>query len=324
MNRNYMKKRLYCIVLNTIEVVCLLIGTVLILACGRKTPDEMADFQPVSIEEVHVTIPDMEGEKKIYFLSDLHLIVENDEVDEEQREFVHDRVQAFMDEGKLTVSALDVWPDWVDYLNASDADYLLFGGDMVDFASHANVEAFGEGLHKLTIPWMYVRADHDTEPFYLAGVEKEDSVSYQNAIAPNEDVFVQDFDDFCIVGWNNSTSQLTENGLARMKEIFANDKPIILLTHVPIAPLVTDSLAEASAETWGDRALMWGEGCYHYPDDTTREFLQMIYAENTPVKEILSGHLHFTWDGMVTEQVHQHVFSPAFGEVLGVITLSGE
>ena len=48
----------------------------------------------------------------------------------------------------------------------------------------------------------------------------------------------------------------------------------------------------------------------------------MIYAKDSPVKEIVSGHLHFTWDGDITESTRQHVFSPAFQKI-GVITVKG-
>lgn len=67
-----------------------------------------------------------------------------------------------------------------------------------------------------------------------------------------------------------------------------------------------------------------GEGCYYIPDDNTKVFLEMIYNENTPVVEILCGHMHFSWDGMVTDKVHEHVFSPIFSGYYGIIKVSGD
>ena len=121
-----------------------------------------------------------------------------------------------------------------------------------------------------------------------------------------------------------STDNLSASALEQMKSLFAKGKPIILLTHVPVKSLVDDSLAQQSREVWGERELTWGQGCYHGPDEQTAEFLNMLYAPDSPVVEILCGHLHFTWDGQVTETVHQHVFSPAFEGVMGVITVAGE
>jgi len=47
--------------------------------------------------------------------------------------------------------------------------------------------------------------------------------------------------------------------------------------------------------------------------------LELNYAEDSPVKEVLCGHLHFEWDGNITENTHQHVFGAAFDARYGVI-----
>ncbi len=63
-------------------------------------------------------------------------------------------------------------------------------------------------------------------------------------------------------------------------------------------------------------------GCNYNPDETTQELLDLIYAKDSPVKEIVCGHLHFSWDGSLTENTHQHV-SPAIGKTVGIITVKG-
>lgn len=173
------------------------------------------------------------------------------------------------------------------------------------------------------------------------------------------DVMTMEFADFIVAGWNNSTAQMTEAGLAKMREVFAQGKPVILLTHVPIQPLVeaavtatdatsqtsvtavtatdasdqantiasTISLTAASQEAWNGNALLWGRagtGTFYVPNETTAAFLEMIYNDDTPVVEILSGHLHFSWDGQVTPKVHEHVFGPAMERCMGVVTVSSE
>ena len=289
-------------------------------AGGLPVPEEF-DF-PVEMETVHVRIPGMEGERFLLYLSDLHLILESDQIDEKELDNVRARMAWSSYEG---MTAADSWKLWVEYLNAMQgySDGVLLGADMIDFASKANVDCLREGLQELKLPWLYVRADHDLAPSYLYGVFEPDSLEYQNTISPCEEVMTMEFPEFLVVGWNNSTAQLSGTGLARMKELFGQGKPVILLTHVPIKPLQDESLAEKSGEIWNGRELIWGEGCSNAPNETTKEFLDMICAEDTPVCEILCGHLHFTWDGQVTEKVHQHVFGPAFERKLGVIRVTG-
>ena len=132
-----------------------------------------------------------------------------------------------------------------------------------------------------------------------------------------------EYDDICVLGIDNSTSQLPAEALEKIKEVFAIGKPIILVTHVPIDSKLDSSLAEQSKVVWQDRALLWGDGCTYEPDENTREFLDMVYATDSPVKLVLSGHLHFSWDGYITENTREHVFNPAYSNSIGIVKIHG-
>lgn len=317
--------------------------------------EELQSFaDSVTWEKVHVTIPGMRENKKLLYVSDLHLITESDQIAPSELENVRARMAWSSHDG---MTAEEAWPIWVDYLNIIENDGILFGADMVDFGSKSNVECLKKGLDRLEDPWLYVRADHDYAPAYLNGIYESESIGYQREIdGTYDDVMFLEYEEFIVAGWNNSTAQMTPEGLEKMKQLFAMEKPVILLTHVPIQPMVEaegqsgsdaltnskqgssgqgaserqedcKSLTDASKEVWGDRVLLWGKQgteCFYQPNETTQEFLQMIYDENTPVVEILCGHLHFSWDGRVTRKVHQHVFGAALDRHAGVVTISGQ
>ena len=286
--------------------------------CGEKKVGKT----DVKKEEVTVTIPGMTKEVKLLYLSDLHITTLNDQVSESDRDTVSGRVEWSSLNGVPSEKLLD---DWIEYINASSADYVLFGADMLDCCAKKNAEILKAGLEKLKKPYMYVRADHDSKPYYLSGVTDDDCLGYQNGICDNSDVMVEDFGDFLLVGWNNSTENLTEDGLKTFKAACDTGKPIVLLTHVPIEPLGDESLAEASRKVFDGRNLIWGFGDSYYSlDGNTEELLKIIYSKDSPVKEILCGHLHFSWDGFVSESVHEHVFSQAFGGFVGTVTVKGE
>ncbi len=358
--------------------------------------EEMEAFRrSLQFEKVHVMIPGMKGSKTLVYLSDLHVIADTSQVAAADLENVELRMNHWSAYDGMT--AADAWTLWVDYLSAVTPEGVLLGADMVDFASKANVESFKKGLERLDVPWLYVRADHDLAPSYLDGVFETESWGYQREIKGYQDTFVEnaeegagasriclvdgdfadvmtmEFADFIVAGWNNSTAQMTEAGLAKMREVFAQGKPVILLTHVPIQPLVeaavtatdatsqasvtaetatdatsqtnvtaetatdasdqantiasTISLTTASREAWNGNVLLWGRagtGTFYVPNETTAAFLEMIYDDDTPVVEILCGHLHFSWDGQVSPKVHEHVFGPAMERCMGVVTISSE
>ena len=331
-NKEYRrKKRLgksLCVTLLSAVMITTLCG------CNKTTPvTENSENPPTVVgensfptytEEVKVVIPGMEEEVKLIYFSDLHIVTDSAEVLETEKENVNGRI--LWSSAANGVSSAEQWGEWPEILNRSGADYLLFGGDMVDFASDTNIEVMKEGFDRLTIPYLYIRADHDYLPTYLNGISEYDGKDRQAAVCSYKDVESVEYEDFIVVGWNNSTSNLTEEGLAEIQRLAEKNKPMILLTHVPIEPLNDTSLEEASRAIFQDRSLIWGysERAYYKPNTPTSALLNMIYAEDSPFVEVLAGHLHLTWDGMITEHVHQHVFSNAFNGYYGIVTVQGE
>ncbi len=293
----------------------------LIAGCGKDKKLTVGGNE-VKFEKVHVTIPGMKGVKTFAFLSDLHIAEVAGDESPEERNIVEGRLK-YSSNGR--VYAKDMWPDWVRFLNAGRYDYVLLGADLLDFASKETVEIFGNGLKDLNIPYMYIRADHDIAPIIQGKMTEEAAVGLQKTLCDYSDAFTEDFGDFVVFGWNKSTSVITKEGLNLFKETVALGKPIILLTHVPIEPLADKSLEDLSKALFSDMELVWGlDTDYYEPDDCTKEFLSILYSEDSPVKEILCGHLHYSWDGFVAPGVHEHVFSPAFSGFMGIIEVSGE
>lgn len=272
-------------------------------------------------ENVEVVIPGLTEEYHFLYLADLHIIKPNDEITLNDLETVLSRLQ--WSSVSEDVTAAEFWGTLPDILDSCNADGILLGGDMIDFCSASNVECLKQGLNRLVTPYLYVRADHDSKPYWCEELTEEQCNSLHSEMDGNQEVWCMELPEFCVAGLSNSTDQITETGLQQMNEICSKGKPVILLTHVPYQSLVDSSLQEASKKAWQDRALVWGEDCNYQPDANTEKFMDIIYASDSPVKEILCGHLHFTWDGYITEYVHEHVFSPAFEKKIGVITVKG-
>ena len=286
---------------------------------GESQPDPLF---PVQAEPVHITIPGMKGDVKLIYLSDLHIVVLNDEIAPDEKENVALRRSIFSNQ---EITSDEQWAEWVSLLNGYEADYLLFGADMIDYNSEATVSVLEKGLKELKLPYMYIRADHDTEPYYLKDPSVENSLRRQNRLCENKEVLIKEFPDFLIIGWNNSTSQLTSEGLELIEEALRKEKPAILLTHVPIEPLKDESLSELSRLIFANRSLLWGFGENEtVPNETTSALLEMIYAKDSPFVAVLCGHLHYSWDGKLSDRVQEHVFGPAFYGYYGEITVSGE
>ena len=49
------------------------------------------------------------------------------------------------------------------------------------------------------------------------------------------------------------------------------------------------------------------------------EYLNMLYDEDSNCAYVLAGHMHAAWEGEIREGLTQHIFSPAFIGVIGVV-----
>ncbi len=282
----------------------------------RKT--ETADLL---IRDVAVNLGlDNETDIRLVFLSDLHLLLPDESVGEDYVSTVDERYESMFVNAE-GVRAADLWPDLSFAVNELNAESVWLGGDMIDYSSETNAEILCDGLQNIEMPCFYLRADHDLAKWYSDTLTSGETREISETVSPYEDVFVEEFDDFLILGWNNSTSQMSEAGLQIAQEAFAFGKPVILMTHVPLNSTVTDALYEASCEHWDDRALIWGEGCYYEPNETTAEFLDLVLADSSPVRAVFSGHLHFEFEVPLNDNCTEYVCAPAFEGNVTRITL---
>ena len=283
-------------------------------------------------EEVHVTIPGMEGSRKILWISDMHIFSYPDDPDvaAEQQEEAGERASVFTNTEGIT--SCENWEQLSSRIDSYCADYVVFGADMIDYVSVANLNALQEGLARVKTPWMYIRADHDYGRWYVdMGIKKMRKLHRQ--IAPQNKIWIQRFEEFTLVGLDNTTSAVDDETLQEFRKVCGEGKPVLLCMHVPIdqregnaeASGTVQTLAQASEENWGGRILCWGEGDEYdtLSSDNMRELTDMIYEPGSPVAAVFAGHLHLTWDGSLTPSCTEHVFGAAYEDHIGVITVSG-
>lgn len=232
----------------------------MLCACGSQTekviPNEVNNEKsPVEIEETErdvlpdksekvIEIPGLKSQYKLIVVNDQHIIVPDGDYISEKSEEIEQRVAMFSNSDGKT--SQETWPEMVDAINAENPDGVILNGDMIDFFSEANLNCLMTDLKRIKAPVMYNRADHDLGIWYSDTYTDEDVQQKEKESWDMEEVMVQDFDEFLVVGINNNTSQLSEAGLEKLKELWVEDKPIILTMHVPLKSQVNDGLSDAS------------------------------------------------------------------------------
>ena len=267
----------------------------------------------LSVETIEIDLPNVQNTYQLMFVNDMHILRLDDTIAGEKLEEARTR-HDIMFRTRKGVSSADAWLKLASVLDEFKADGIIFGGDMMDFTSNTNGEVLMEGLAQIHTPYMYLRADHDLGTWYSGGALTEaDALVFHNVISTYQDMFVMEYPEFYVLGWNNSTSQITDEAMNTVYSIWNKGKPIILATHVPINSLIDNGLADTAASLDPhERKKLWGDGCLYSPDDNTSTFLGMVYDENGPIKAVLSGHLHFRYTIQLTQNTVQHVLAPSF------------
>ena len=271
-------------------------------------------------DEKEIEIPGLQKEYTIAVVNDQHIIVEDGDYAKEKEEEVDSRYGLFCNEEGVHSS--DAWQGIVEEVNDLQPDGVVLDGDMIDFFSQANLDCLMEGLKEIEAPAMYLRADHDLASWYSDTLTSKEISKKEKAVWEMDSVMVQDYDEFLVVGINNNTSQISKKGLKKIKEVWQKGKPVILAMHVPLQSQLSDDLDKASKEVWQDRALIWGnKDCYYEPNERTQEFLDMVFAENSPVVAVIGAHLHFAHEDQLNDKIVQYVFDASYKGTVGVITV---
>ena len=270
-----------------------------------------------TIDEVNLEVG-LKKPVRLIVINDLHLQINNDEIAADQKEFMTERVKEFTYDGLSTEKR---WKKLPKLINDVDADYVLFAGDILDFNSEATTAALKNGLDKLNKPYMYVRADHDMECYWLSNVVPWDAADRQTAICDNDSLQVKDLGEIIIMGVNFTQNDISEGTLDRIKEVMAMGKPVVVLTHIPIGQWQGTELQSRSEEVRNGRRLYWAPGADKEPNSTTAEYISLIYAEDSPVVAVLAGHLHAKWEGQVSPNAVEHIFAPCFSSNVGIVNI---
>lgn len=293
---------------------------------GDGNGDQVFGIYEPAREEVKITVPGMEDACTLWWISDMHIVSRDDPgVSDEHKEEARERYEMFQSPSGRP--ACETWELLSDQIDSGGADYVVFGGDMMDYVSEENLIRLKEGLQDLKTPWMYLRADHDYGRWF-GEMRLKKMRALHRSIAPQNHLWAERFDEFTLAGLDNTTSAPDAETVEEFRALCAEGNPVILCTHVPFdtGSGDTDLLKSLSREGWGDRVLCWGDGDAYDTSSggTMKEILEIICAPDSPVVAVLAGHLHLTWDGALTDTCKGHVFSAAYEDKIGVITVSGE
>lgn len=260
----------------------------------------------LEITEKTITVPSLTKEYTFLYFSDTHMIHLDGTESEQITENALPRMQLFVDsEG---ISSADRFPEWIEYANEKEVDMVLFGGDMIDFPSNANLNLLKENISELKMPYVYTLGNHDwTYPWDYMTAEGRETYRplFNDYTQNNPSASITEYGELVILSVDNSSNQMDPEALTVVDEALALQKPVIVIAHVPFS---TESILEKARGVWNSPvSIGMADKGGIFPDANTFAFQEKILAEGSPVFCVLSGHVHFADESALNDNVTQIV-----------------
>lgn len=274
-------------------------------------------------EKIEITARGVKKGYRFLHISDAHVAVAC-ENDSDADKAMAERQSKCWSLGELT--STESFEEMLKYVRYIRPDALLIAGDGVDYFGDANAEYMKDRLTALEndgIHTMYAYGNHEGAsyreqiPDYRAYY-----YLYTDLMGDDPSFQVMDLGDLILVSVEDSTRQITESQLEKMKAVCAVAKAreisVILLMHVPI---YCDEIAPRVLKIWGPSFMI---GSLAEDSPTVHAFCDLVRAEDTPIAAVLAGHIHFSQKGLVAPGRMQYVSAPAFEGFVYDITVKGE
>lgn len=255
---------------------------------------------------------------KIVQISDSHVIVA-DRSDGELYKEEKARKLHFERETLLTLGEVLYAEEELNYAieYARGADLTVFTGDIVEFATEANVRKMMECFSKCG-DYLYTFGNHD----YITWWDREETPEEQHVthrhlftkcINNDLEFAVKNVNNVNIVALDNSLSQFTERQYVELKRVLNEDRDAILFMHVP---LYHPNLSLIGLKTLN--RVVFGCGSEYnlesplYPTETTRKVINLIKEKHEKVLALMTGHVHFAGQLRYHENIIECICPPTY------------
>lgn len=318
--------------MKNIQTIFLLavISVLLFIGCakeqsGQNEPTD-TDQLGLTAHEEQLEIKGLEAPFEMFFVADTHISLCDDR-DPDLKEYMMQRYVGFQNSrGEGSEIA---FRDILQYVSGEEPDLLVLGGDILDAATWASVEYLDELLAKLECPWIYEMGNHDFNYGVLNYFSEKSYTEYlprlQKLSQTTDGYQCVEYDSFVIFAADDAGNQIGKKAVTALEEACKIGKPIILISHVPLEPMEESTLIEDTVKVWGagwnnySKVLM-GEHA-NKPNETTKKFMDIVFAEDSNVELVLSGHVHFYHKDDLKGDLQQIITGPGYNKELLKIEL---
>lgn len=249
---------------------------------------------------VDIKIEGLTGSYKFLHVSDAHLTLTDDTDTPEAIADQKARGEAFDAQVTDGVKKEDRLANAYRYAEAEDCEAVILTGDIIDAPSNGNIAYLDKVTKESSVESIYMLGNHDwtySANYQSAAQRGENIPKFQEIYDKffddggedlwNDYLDSYEYDGFVIVTVDNSNDQIP-TGAQSMLEYYAKKGiPVILALHVPIS---LPTMVNDVAAMWGRDICIGAQNLN--PNVVTTKFINYIKSAESPVKAILTGHIH--------------------------------
>ncbi len=212
------------------------------------------------------------------------------------------------------------------------ADAVLLTGDIVSFPSEANLAFVKQKLAQLNVPVMFTPGNHDWQFLHLEPWNEETRIRNMPLLADfmpsGSDVQVLTIGEVRLIAVDNSTYQVHEDQVIRIKQLLEDGVPTLLFMHIPVH---TPRLTADVVRRWGAPIVMGGEGWTESlmgkwevepAGAATMEFCNLLRSDAFPnLGAVCCGHVHIPHVDELVPGRFQFVTQPGYENGYRIIRL---
>ena len=271
----------------------------------RKLDLAMEESYKINLKNIDVKIEGLTESYSFIHISDLHMTLTDDTDSAEAKENQLTRGSMFFKDTPDSVKPHDRLCDILDFANEKKVKFVAMTGDIIDAPSNGNISFLANALKTRNITSLYTLGNHDWTGDWLGGYQ---STAQRNLNIPKfiesglilngEDGYaVRDYGDFVILSVDNSNDQINSTQYSVLQRYIMQEKPIILMLHVPIdAP----TLQADTAAMW-NRCILMGNDDLN-PSNYTKMFVNLVKSKDSTVVAVFAGHIHMDHEDRLSEE----------------------
>ena len=248
----------------------------------------------MKMETVKISIHGVRRKYVFYHISDAHVVYacENDTQADKELAAKHTEKWRLTD-----ITPKEAFENAIELVNTSECDGIIMTGDCTDYYRPSIAAYMREKLSSCTKDVLYVYGNHEGTDYAKKTDHRTTYSEFASVMQGNPSFWAKEYDGFIVLGIDNSTKEITQEQFAFFKEQASKGLPIILLIHVP---LDTPEIREAVIKRWGSDISQKQYFIMGF-DDTTPEtgmrFADFVKSDESNIKAIFSGHIHYTCEG---------------------------